>query len=209
MKIKRLNNYHTDENTYLVYDETTKDGFVIDPGYHADGVLTAAKEDQVNIKFILITHCHYDHISGLEELREKTGAPLVSGEKCAVNVTDPDINLSLGGLGMRIFAKKPEIVLSDGQEITIGQMRIKCINTPGHTNCSVCYECGGHLFSGDTLFLRNVGRWDLPTGDEDSLVRSIQERLYCLDEDMTVHPGHGADTTVGYEKKFNLYVKGQ
>lgn len=209
MKIKRLNNYHTDENTYLVYDEDTKEGFVIDPGYHADGILTAAEEDKIQIRYILITHCHYDHISSLEELRERTGASLISGKKAAVNVTDPDINLSLGGLGKRIFAKQPEIILSDGQEFEAGNIKITCIDTPGHTNCSVCYQCGQHLFSGDTLFLRNVGRWDLPTGNESALIESIQQKLYSLEDEIVVHPGHGEDTTIGYEKKFNFYVKGQ
>ena len=80
--------------------------------------------------------------------------------------------------------------------------------TPGHTNCGVCYLMGNHIFVGDTLFLRNCGRWDLPTGDEMTLRKSIKEKLYTLPDDITVHCGHGSDTAIGYEKKFNFYVKG-
>ena len=150
MKIKTVNNYYTDENTYIVYDENTKNGLVIDPGYKCDGILKAAQDDGVNIKYVLITHCHYDHISDMEQLREKTGAKLVSGDKASINITDPDINLSYSG---------------------------------------------------------SVGRSDLPTGDGDILVKSIKTRIYTLDDDTEVFPGHGGQSSVGYEKKYNMYIK--
>ena len=105
MKIKTVNNYYTDENTYIVYDENTKNGLVIDPGYKCDGILKVAQDDGVNIKYVLITHCHYDHISDMEQLREKTGAKLVSGDKASINITDPDINLSYSGLVMNCRLK--------------------------------------------------------------------------------------------------------
>ena len=135
MKIKTVNNYYTDENTYIVYDENTKNGLVIDPGYKCDGILKAAQDDGVNIKYVLITHCHYDHISDMEQLREKTGAKLVSGDKASINITDPDINLSYSGLGYELSAKKSDIVLKDNEELNIDGLNIKCIYTPGHTNC--------------------------------------------------------------------------
>ena len=179
MKIKTVNNYYTDENTYIVYDENTKNGLVIDPGYKCDGILKAAQDDGVNIKYVLITHCHYDHISDMEQLREKTGARLVSGDKASINITDPDINLSYSGLGYELSAKKSDIVLKDNEK----------------------------LFTGDTLFLRSVGRSDLPTGDGDTLVKSIKTRIYTLDDDTDVFPGHGGQSSVGYEKKYNMYIK--
>ena len=111
MKIKTVNNYYTDENTYIVYDENTKNGLVIDPGYKCDGILESGSGRRVNIKYVLITHCHYDHISDMEQLREKTGAKLVSGDKASINITDPDINLSYSGLGYELSAKKSDIVL--------------------------------------------------------------------------------------------------
>ena len=193
MKIKTVNNYYTDENTYIVYDENTKNGLVIDPGYKCDGILKAAQDDGVNIKYV----------------REKTGAKLVSGDKASINITDPDINLSYSGLGYELSAKKSDIVLKDNEELNIDGLNIKCIYTPGHTNCGVCYLINNEkLFTGDTLFLRSVGRSDLPTGDGDTLVKSIKTRIYTLDDDTEVFPGHGGQSSVGYEKKYNMYIKG-
>jgi glyoxylase-like metal-dependent hydrolase (beta-lactamase superfamily II) len=209
MKIKTLNNYINDENTYIVYDENTKNGLVIDPGYNCDGILKAASDDELNIKYILITHCHYDHISDLEELRERTKAPLVSSKWGSVNIGNPDINHSVLGLGYALSAKKSEIILNDNEELTLDSLKIKCIYTPGHTNCGVSYLINGKkLFVGDTLFLRSIGRSDLPTGDSETLVSSIKNKLYTLDDEIDVFTGHGSVTTIGYEKKFNMFVKG-
>lgn len=209
MKIKTLNNYINDENTYIVYDENTKNGLVIDPGYNCDGILKAASDDELNIKYILITHCHYDHISDLEELRERTKAPLVSSKWGSVNIGNPDINHSVLGLGYALSAKKSEIILNDNEELTLDSLKIKCIYTPGHTNCGVSYLINGKkLFVGDTLFLRSIGRSDLPTGDSETLVSSIKNKLYTLDDEIDVFTGHGPVTTIGYEKKFNMFVKG-
>ncbi len=209
MKIKTLNNFYSNENTYIVYDENTKNGVVIDPGYRDSGILKSASDDGINIKYILITHCHYDHIEYLEQLREKTGAKLVSSENCSNNIGNPDINHSVSGIGITICAKKSEIILSDGEELNIDGMNIKCIYTPGHTNGGVCYLFNNEkLFSGDTLFLRSIGRSDLPTGNGEKLADSIKNKLYTLDENITVFPGHGEQTTIGYEKKFNMFVKG-
>lgn len=208
MKFKKLENYYNTENTYIVYDENTLNGFVIDPGYNADKIIKAAADDNIKIKYIFITHCHYDHIEYMEELREKTGAELVSGDKAGINITDPDINLSISGLGYALSAKKPEIILKDREKFSIDGMEIECIYTPGHTNCSVCYLIENDMFCGDTLFLRNCGRWDLPTGNEETLIKSVKEKIYTLDENINLHPGHGESTTIGYEKKFNFFIKG-
>lgn len=208
MKIKKLVNYTTDENTYIVYDENTKNGFIIDPGYNTDGILKSASDDDIKINYVFITHCHYDHIEFLEDLREKTDAKLVSGDNASVNIGNPAVNHSSSGLGYDICAKKSDIILSDGENMKIDSMNIKCVYTPGHTNCSVCYIAENHVFSGDTLFLRSIGRSDLPTGSYANLEKSIKEKLYVLDDYMVVHSGHGNDTSIGYEKKFNLFIKG-
>lgn len=207
VKIKRINNYHTDENTYLVYDEKSKNGIVIDPGYQADGILKSAGDEQVTIQYIFLTHCHYDHIEFANELKERTGAKIVTGVRGKINCADPDINLTVPGLGRELLVHA-DLVLKDQEQFEFDSLKIKCIETPGHTNCSVCFLCGDHLFCGDTLFLRNVGRWDLPTGCEDELIQSIRTKLYCLDGETTVHPGHGEATSIAYEKKYNMYVKG-
>lgn len=208
MKIKKLSNLITDENTYIIYDEKTKNGFVIDPGCSTNDILKEANENNIKINYILITHCHYDHIEFLEELRKKTGAPLVSGDMASINIGNPEVNHSSFGLGYNICAKKSDIILKDGEIFDFENIKIKCIYTPGHTNCSVCYIAGRDIFSGDTLFLRSIGRSDLPTGNGEELEKSIKEKLYTLDDSYVVHPGHGKDTNIGYEKQFNLFVKG-
>ncbi len=209
MKIKVINNYYTDENAYVVYDEDTLSGMVIDPGSDADTIIKACNEENVIIKYILLTHCHYDHIMGLPKLREKTGALLVSSKWTSVNISDPDINHSVSGLGYAISEKASDIVLGDNEELTFDGVKIKCILTPGHTNGGACYLVNGSaLFSGDTLFLRSIGRSDLPTGNADELVNSIKNKLYTLDENIKVYPGHGKETEIGYEKKYNMFVRG-
>ena len=209
MKIKTLNNFYNDENTYIVYDENTKNGIIIDPGYKDEGILKSAADDGVNIKYIFITHCHYDHIAYMEQLREKTKAILVSSENCSVNIGNPDINHSVTGLGYALSAKKSDIILKDNEEFNMDGINIKCIYTPGHTNGGVCYLFNNEkLFSGDTLFLRSIGRSDLPTGNGRELINSIENKLYKLNDEIEVFPGHGGQTSIGYEKKFNMFVKG-
>ena len=206
MKVIILENYYSSENCYLVYDENSMDGVVIDPGYDAHGIKERADKEGINIKYIMVTHCHYDHIQYIEEIRALTGAPLAAGELASVNIGDPDINMTYLGLGKRISAKPAEKILADNEEFYAGELKIKCIYTPGHTNCGTCFIIGDSVFSGDTLFLRNCGRWDLPTGNQEQLEKSIRTRLYTLDDNMTVYPGHGNSTSIGYEKKFNFFV---
>lgn len=206
MKIITLENYYTSENTYIVYDENTMDGVIIDPGCKADDIKKSADKNGINIRYILITHCHYDHIEYLEDLRKITGAPLAAGSKASVNIGDPNINASYGGLGYELSAKSADRLLCDRESFKAGSLTIECIYTPGHTNCSVCYLIGDCLFSGDTLFLRSCGRWDLPTGDRNALENSIINVLYKLDDNIKVYPGHNNPTSIGYEKKFNFFV---
>lgn len=205
MNVKIINNYSTDENSYLIYNNTT--GIIIDPGCKTEDILQATSEAGVKIKYILLTHCHYDHIEFLEELRDETGAALICSEKCAENVVNPKTNLTSIGLGRILIPQKPEKILKDNETLEADGMKIKCIYTPGHTDCGACYLTDIGIFVGDTLFLRSCGRWDLPTGDENTLRKSIKERLYTLDDELTVYPGHGSKTSIGYEKKFNLYIK--
>lgn len=207
MKFEKLQNYNTGENTYIVYNENTLNGFIIDPAYGTDKIIDFLKEKNIKLKYVFITHCHYDHIENMEELRKKLSLELVCGNKASINITDPDINLSFGGLGYEISAEKSDIVLNDGEEFIFDDIKVKCIYTPGHTNCSVCYLIGKDMFCGDTLFLRNCGRWDLPTGNEEALIKSVKEKIYTLDEKIVLHPGHGEDTSIGYEKKFNFYIR--
>lgn len=207
MIYKSIFHNETNENTYLVYDEETKNGIIIDPGCKIENIEQLILENGVNLKYILLTHCHYDHIESLIPLKEKTGAKIVTGDKGNKNIGDTKKNLTLYGLGYPISEIEADIILNDGEILTLDSLDIKCIYTPGHTECSVCYLCSNELFSGDTIFLRSVGRWDLPTGDFKTIESSIKEKLYTLPDETAVHPGHGDSTTIGYEKKYNFCVK--
>lgn len=207
MRYTSISDNYTDENTWLVYDETTKNGVVIDPGCKTEAIKSMIDEQGVNVKYILLTHCHYDHIMSLIPLKELTGALIVTGDKGSINIGDPDINLTAMGLGYKIEDVRADVVLGDGEALILDSVEIKCIYTPGHTNCGVCYLAGNELFCGDTLFLRSFGRYDLPTGDVNQLMNSIKTKLYTLPEETAVHPGHGKDTSIGYEKKYNFFVK--
>ena len=202
MNIEKITSYEMDQNCYLVYDETGT-GFLIDPGADIMKILKAMDKSGANITHILLTHCHYDHIYSVNELRR--GRILVASAECSKHIGERSMNLSASCDDPFIVAPADRI-LADGEEMKIGTMCVKMIKTPGHTSCSVCYLTDGALFSGDTLFKRNVGRWDLPTGNNTALVKSIRERIFTLPLKTKVYPGHGFATDIEYEKKFNLYL---
>lgn len=206
MKIKKYENYYTSENTYVVYNEKTKNGFIIDPGYDAEEIIKEIKE--IKIKYVLLTHCHFDHMEYVNKFIDFYLAKLICSEKTNINIKDPYINLSEDIGGEAVVLKEADFILKDGEEINSENIKIKCIYTPGHTNGSVCYLVNNSfLFSGDTLFFQNCGRWDLPTGREEDIIKSIKEKIYKLNDEVIVYPGHGKETKIGYEKKFNMIVK--
>ena len=206
MEIERIVSYYNDENCYLVYDEN-KTGIIIDPGCEAEDILKVINEKGVSVSHIFLTHCHYDHIGGLSELRKLLNAKVYASFECNQNIQNPNVNLFL--FGDKILRELPcEEIVTDGTIVKIGNLEIKAISTPGHTDGGMCYLIGEDLFSGDTLFLRNVGRWDFPKGNEEILRNSIINKLYTLDDDIIVHPGHGNDTKIYYEKRYNTYVRG-
>ena len=202
MEIKKIISLDMDQNCYLI----SKDGkgILIDPGSDSEKILKEC--EGILIEYILLTHCHYDHIESLEYIKEVKNAKVVSSENCSNNIQDSYINVS-EFFGRKVTLKAADITLSDGEIFSTFVGDIKCIHTPGHTDCSVCYILDNHVFSGDTLFKSNVGRWDLPTADVNSLIYSIKNKIYTLPDEFIIHSGHGNDTTVADEKEFNMYVR--
>ena len=206
MQIERIVSFSNSENCYLVFDEE-KNGIIIDPGSEAEEIEALINELGVKVSDILLTHCHYDHIWGFKELRKKLNAKVSSSFECNQNIQNPNVNMSF--FQERVLKEEPsDNILTDGAILSVGNLKIKAIHTPGHTNGGMCFLIEDHLFSGDTLFLRSIGRCDLPKGDEEALKKSIKEKLYTLDDDIIVHPGHGNDTKIYYEKRYNMYVRG-
>lgn len=206
MQIERIVSFSNSENCYLVFDEE-KNGIIIDPGSEAEEIEALINELGVKVSDILLTHCHYDHIWGLKELKKKLNAKVSSSFECNQNIQNPNVNMSF--FQERVLKEEPsDNILTDGAILSVGNLKIKAIHTPGHTNGGMCFLIEDHLFSGDTLFLRSIGRCDLPKGDEEALKKSIKEKLYTLDDDIIVHPGHGNDTKIYYEKRYNMYVRG-
>lgn len=202
MEIRKIVNISNEENTYILLSGT--DVAVIDPGSAYDKITAVSGE---KIKYIILTHCHYDHIESLIKLKEKTGAKIVFSKVGKSNLSDGYINLSMPVYGKNLGIE-PDILVSDGDIIKLGDENIKAIETPGHTSCGMCYLSENSLFSGDTLFSGSIGRSDLPSGNYSILEGSVRKKLYTLSDEIDVYPGHGGKTTIGNEKKYNSFIRG-
>lgn len=205
LKIGRMILGMCQTNCYFLYREGGKDAVVVDPADKGKNICEALKKNGFRVEGILLTHGHFDHIWGLEELREKSGAPVYIWEQEKALLGDARLNVSAGA--GRACSAEADVYVKDGEEITIAGMTCRLIGTPGHTEGSCCYYFpeGGFLVSGDTLFADSVGRTDLPTGDMGRLVRSIREKVFLLPDETKVYPGHGEATEIGYEKKYNPF----
>lgn len=194
-------------NCYFVYEEGMHDVIFFDPSDKGEYIYKSLREKGFNVAGILLTHGHFDHIWGTNELRELSGAPIYAYEIEKALCEDADTNVSKQ-LG-RPYTVKPDRYLKDNELITIAGMTCKLIATPGHTIGSCCYyfEEAKLLISGDTLFQGSVGRTDLATGSGGAISRSIKERLAILPEDVKVYPGHGDTTTIGFELQNNPFCQ--
>lgn len=193
-------------NGYLVYDEDGN-AFFVDPGGDPDDVIAVIEGNSLELKIILLTHGHVDHIAGVKALQDRYDCPVAVHEDDFGMLANPTKNLSqFAGESVKVDGRvKP---LSDGESIKIGSILIRVIHTPGHTPGSVCYLASHEgeevLFSGDTIFALSVGRTDLPGGDFAALESSLRKLDY-LPDDLKVLPGHGPETTLGRERRENPF----
>ena len=194
-------------NCYFVYQEGSTDVIFFDPADKGDYIYEKLQEKGLNVKGILLTHGHFDHIWGTDKLRELSGAPIYAYEAEKALCEDAITNVS-DQVG-RPYTVVPDYYVKDGEEITIAGMTGKVIATPGHTVGSCCYyfEEAGMLIAGDTLFQESVGRTDLPTGSMSAIIHSIKDKLFLLPDETKVYPGHGDVTSIGHEKRYNPFVQ--
>ncbi|MDE6636069.1 MAG: MBL fold metallo-hydrolase [Lachnospiraceae bacterium] len=194
-------------NCYIAGDDGSSSCIVIDPGDEADKVIGMAKRDGKDIAAVLLTHGHFDHIGAVGDIRAKCGAKVYACERERELLADPSLNLSSDFL--KNISENADVYVKDGDIVSEAGLSLKVIETPGHTSGGVCYysEHDRVLFSGDTLFEMSIGRTDFPTGSAGILMSSIREKLFVLPDDVTVYPGHGAYTGIGFEKTNNMYVQ--
>ncbi len=172
---------------YLVGDSAAREVFLIDPAWQIDTIFKIAQKEDLKITGALVTHAHYDHCNGLDELLERTDVPIY------VNADEVDFTKSLGERGGTLFGQFPASntkKVRSGDSVKIGGIDLTFIHTPGHTPGSQCFTVGNRLISGDTLFIRGCGRSDLPGGDPEKLYESLTQKLMKLPDDTILYPGH-------------------
>lgn len=190
------------ENCYLLLDEASGEAAVIDPGFVNDRLL--GEIAKYKVRWILLTHGHFDHIEGVDRLRALTGVPSAAFRTEGAFAADPAQNGSLLMFG-RPIACTVDRLLEDGETIHVGAVPVQVLHTPGHTAGGCCYVTPEAVFTGDTLMGYSVGRCDLPTGDEAALAVSLQ-KLAALPGDPAICGGHGPVTRLSEEKRRNPYL---
>jgi len=197
-------------NCYLYWDETSKDGIIIDPGDEEERIINRVEGLGINLKAILLTHGHGDHIVAVEAVKEKYSIPLYIGNGEEELLKNPSANVS-ALIGHPIVAPPPDYLVNDEQLLTFGTISLKVLSTPGHSPAGVCYldENEGLLFTGDTLFWSSIGRSDFPGSSHETLMNSINTKIMTLPDSIECFPGHGPKTTVGAERENNPFLIGR
>lgn len=197
-------------NCYILVCEESRESAIIDPGFNKideEFVLEKICEQKLRVKYIINTHGHLDHISGNAKVKEETKAIIAVHYYDADMLTDPEKNLSRM-LGLNIISPPADLVLRDGDKLRVGRHEIQVLHTPGHTPGSISLYLGEEkiVFTGDTLFAGSIGRTDLPGSSYEELISSIKKKLLTLPDETRVYPGHGPETTIGVERRENVFL---
>lgn len=205
MKIERIPVGTIQANCYILGCNFTKEGIIIDPGADAQGLISKIKELDLKIKYILLTHGHYDHIAAVNEIKRKIKAPICIHSLDKEILENPELNLStMFGQSMSVSY---DIELKEGDVLSIGNIKLKIIHTPGHTPGGICIVGDQEVFTGDTLFAGSIGRTDFPQGNMKKLLSSIKNKLFVLPGDTKIYPGHGPSSTIEQEKNTNPFFR--
>jgi hydroxyacylglutathione hydrolase len=195
-------------NCHILADEASKEAVIVDPGDDPEEILRRVKG--YTVRALLHTHCHFDHMTGTRKVAEVTGAEILihPSDKAMYDALAAQYRM----FGLRSANLQDPLpvkrFLKDGEKIEFGKQALKVIHTPGHTEGSCCFHVEGMVFSGDTLFKRSIGRTDLPGGNAEEEASSIRKKLYTLDPETVVFPGHGPKTKIEDERAENPFVPG-
>lgn len=192
------------ENCFILFDED-KNAFVVDPGGSSENIIEAIEKNSLSIKYILLTHGHFDHVGAVASLVKKYKAPVYLSKEDRAFLESPK-EVRASAFGMQIEAAEVDVFVKEGDEIPFSEGNIKVIETPGHTLGSVCYLFENYLFAGDTLFNGSIGRTDFPESDHSLMVESLK-KLKKLDDEIYVLSGHGPESQISYEKMANPYLR--
>jgi hydroxyacylglutathione hydrolase len=187
---------------YILICNDTKDAAVIDSDTNLEKILATLAAEQLNLKYILLTHCHFDHVSSSDALRERTGAQTAIHRLDVPGLSDPKLNMSGPFRQPPITGRQIDIELEQDDVIRVGNIDVKVLLTPGHTPGSCCFLVGSDMFTGDTLFRGSYGNTGFPGGDMGALMLSAA-RLLSMDENIKIYPGHGQPSTIGRERVMN------
>lgn len=194
-------------NCSIIGDEQTHEAMVIDPGDQVDEIFTILRQANLTLKYIVVTHAHIDHIGGAMKLKAATGAPLLLNQNDLALLKMLDVQAAWLGAPPPGAVQVDESI-NEGQTLKIGNTTSQVIQTPGHTEGSICllFPEEKKLIAGDTLFAGSIGRTDLPGGSYEKIMRSLHTRLMALADDIEVIPGHGPLTTIGEERETNPFL---
>lgn len=193
-------------NCYILGDEVSKEAVVIDPGGDEDEILEVLNYNQFQLKLIIDTHGHFDHVDANQPLKEATGARIAIHEADAQMLDKPSAE-AMFFTGNRLRTSQADILLKENDILTFGQYRLKVLHTPGHTpgGISLVLEDHTYVYVGDLLFAGSIGRTDFPGGSYDSLITAVKTKIFPLGDNYSVYPGHGPVTTVAQERKYNPF----
>lgn len=203
MKFERLV-IGMDTNSYVIYDENTLETIIIDPGVDSKKIINFIDKNKLEPKEIVITHHHYDHIGAVDDLKRLYGCQVSIHKNDVKGLKDPKLNLSKKGLKKPISITADKVLL-DKSIIKVGNVNLRVIYTPGHTQGSICLKVKNEdiIFTGDTIFVDGVGRWDLEGGDENKMKNSLMNKVNRWEDKITIYPGHGEAATMEYVRRKN------
>lgn len=206
MQYFRIRTIPFDENVYIYYDEQSLDACIIDPGGSFEKIREFVNSKKLKVKSVILTHAHADHIGALQEIIDQCkDIEVIAAKREKKILNSPAYNLTIN-FGMKNTSFDATRYVEDGDTYQIGGQTLKFILTPGHTSGSMCVFDGEIMFTGDTLFEGSIGRTDLPTGSYQEMENSLK-KLSQMNEDIIILPGHGEQSSIGQEKKYNPFLR--